>query len=150
MLDSLDALKGNPVMSIARSASLVLSMALLLAALAATANDAPPITAEDVAAASAQRQASPELKWQAGCAAEVARDCSAYAAFLVKQSKTPTPQDAEAVDYLERGCRLGDAAGCRLLAAFRKHGRGGAADEGKARAAMERACALGDQRACAH
>ena len=135
-------------MSIIRSAALVVAVSLLLATLPAGAQDPPPISAEDVAAASAAREAAPELKWQAGCAAQVARDCSTYAAFLVKNSKTPTPQDAEAVSYLERGCDLGDAAGCRLLAAFRKNGRGGPADPAKARVAMERACALGDARAC--
>lgn len=135
-------------MSKVLSTTLALAVSLMLATLPAVAQDTPRISAEDVADASANRAAAPELKWQAGCAAQVARDCSTYAAFLVKQSKTPTPQDAEAVGYLERGCQLGDAAGCRLLAAFRKNGRGGPVDSTKARAAMERACALGDQRAC--
>ena len=135
-------------MLIIRFSTLGLVMSLLLATSPAAGQDTPRISAEEVAAASADREAAPELKWQAGCAAQVARDCSTYAAFLVKQSKTPTPQDAEAVVYLERGCQLGDAAGCRLLAAFRKNGRGGPADPDKARAAMERACALGDPRAC--
>ena len=135
-------------MAIIRSTAVMLGLALWVAALAAGAQDTPPVSAEEVAAASAAREAAPELKWQAGCAAQVARDCSTYAAFLVKNSKTPTPQDAEALVYLERGCDLGDAAGCRLLAAFRKNGRGGPADPAKARLALERACALGDARAC--
>ncbi len=136
-------------MAFIRSITLVFAMLMWLAAFPAVGQETPKISAADVAAASADREAAPELKWQAGCAYGVARDCSSYAVFLVKKSKTPTPQDAEAVGYLESGCRLGDAAGCRLLAAFRKNGRGGPADPEKARLAMERACALGDQKACA-
>ena len=136
-------------MAIVRAALSILAISLAFAAVSAVGQEAPKITAADVAEASAKRDAAPELKWQAACAARSARDCSNYAVFLIKSSKTPTPQDAEAVGYLESGCTLGDAAGCRLLAAFRKNGRGGPADTVKARMAIERACALGDQRSCA-
>ena len=136
-------------MSLFRTKALILAISLAIAAFPTVGQEASKITLADVAEASAKREHSPELGWQAGCAARSARDCSSYAVFLIKSSKTPTPQDAEAVVYLERGCTLGDAAGCRLLAAFRKNGRGGAADAGKARMAIERACALGDKRSCA-
>ena len=131
-----------------RASALVFAILFAVVVFPAVGQEAPKITAADVAAASAEREAAPELKWQAGCAARIARDCTNYAVFLTKRSNTPTPQDAEAVGYLESGCTLGDATGCRILAAFRKHGRGGPADPDKARIAMKRACALGDKRAC--
>ena len=133
-----------------KSRAIMISLAATLACMfsPAFAQDTPQITSEGIDQEYAARHAAPELRWQAGCATRNGRDCTIYAAFLVNRSKTPTPKDAEAVGYLERGCSFGDPAGCRLLAAFRRNGRGGPADPIKARAALARACQLGDKAAC--
>jgi len=56
--------------------------------------------------------------------------------------------EAKAVSFFERGCKLGSAEGCESLARYRFRGRGGPRDDRAALALLEPLCLEGRGSAC--
>jgi TPR repeat protein len=82
------------------------------------------------------------------CAQGDAQGCFGASAMYLLGSHGAPQDDAQAVQYKDRACTLGDLTSCEELGVFYKNGFHAPKDPGKARPFLKKACDGGVQTAC--